>query len=261
MSKRIFFGQNDVRYFYSRYKDSKYYSFSIFSLVIFVCSILLMGVVIPQLNKYFSIRQEVSVKQEQLRIMNENINFINKIDRSSLNRQLEIATIALPAEKDFDGILNAISDSSIRAGVTFSDFNFSVGDISSKSANEADNSQAVSDPAAGAAGDWDTNSPSIKLIVSIRGDINRVKLFLKEISEKLPLSEIQSIDSDDTNTEVEIKFYYKSYPEIKFQESTPLAPIALEKTQLIERLALWKSYIKENTIPPIGTNSATPLFD
>src|SRR3989344_9386493 len=120
MSKRVFFGQSDLRFYYFRYRDSKYYSLSIFLLTIIVCIILLINVIVHQFNNYLSIRQEVIAKKTAIKLINENINFMNNLDKSKLNSQLGTVTRALPVEKDFEGILNALSDSSIRSGVTLS---------------------------------------------------------------------------------------------------------------------------------------------
>lgn len=261
MSRKVFFGQNDIRYFYNRYKDSKYYSASVFFLVIAACSILLVIVIIPQFNNYLSIRQEVAAKQDQIRIMNENIAFINRMDKSTITSQLKSATQALPAEKDFAGILNAIADASIRSGVSVSDFSFSVGDISSRSAINTSNPVPVGNSSPGSVASLGNIAPSVNLMLTIDGNIDSVKLFIKEISEKLPLSDVTTIDNKDNKTTVSIEFYYKPYPEIAFKEDSPMQPISPEKVKLIERIALWKNSISEEIVSPIATNSSIPLFD
>ncbi len=262
MSRKVFFGQNDIRYYYNRYKDSKYYSVSVFLLVIIVCIVLLLGVIIPQFITYLSIRQEITAKQEQITIMNNNMAFINNLDKSALSRQLETATNALPAGKDFAGLLNAISDASIRSGVTLSDFNFSVGDISSKSAKNANSPELLGAPQSQTVLNTESVASAINLTVSINGDTERVKLFLKQLNEKIPLSEVTGIDKNDNTSVIVMEFYYKSYPEILFKEDVTLVPISIEKAKLIDMLASWKtSGSEEGVFVPVGTNSATPLFE
>lgn len=249
MNKRVFFGQNDIRFFYFRYKDSKYYSLSIFFLIIIVCVILFINFLTPQFNKYLSIRQEVIDKRERIRIINENINFMNNLDKSKLNTQLKTATRALPAEKDFYGILNALSDSSIRSGATLSDFSFNVGEIASKSADTTDKKTP--------------SDNTIAVTVSVKGNIERIRLFLKLINENLPLSEVISVGNERSNnlTTINLKFYYKQYPEITFKADSSINPLAEEKIRLIEKLALWQRSSAKDIVIPVGTSSAAPLFE
>src|SRR5688572_15699003 len=99
MNKKVFFGQNDLRFLYYRYKDSVYYSLSIFIVTIFVCIMLLVNIIFPQAGKYFSIRNEVISQREKISIINENINFIASIDKAELDSQLRIASRALPPDQ------------------------------------------------------------------------------------------------------------------------------------------------------------------
>lgn len=273
MSKRVFFGQNDIRYFYYRYKDSKYYSISLFALTIFVCVILLFGIIIPQIEKYFSIRKEVIAMREKVSLINQNISFMNTLDKTRLAKQLETVSLALPVEKNFSGILNAISESSVRAGVTLSDFNFSIGEISSKSATNVSNmtsgtlpnsssSSNLPQAAAAASPNSVLDTTTVDFTVIVSGSIDRVNLFIKEISEKLPISEISSIDNKDNSTTLSLKFHYKPYPDIKYTEDVLIKPLTQDKVLLIDRLSSWRTSAgNEEFTVPNGTNSAAPLFE
>lgn len=269
MSKRVFFGQNDIRFLYYRYKDSKYYSASVFFVTIAVCVILIVQVLIPQATNYLSIRQEIIAKQQTIRSINENITFISSLDKNTLNNQLETVSRALPSEKDFTGILNALASSSIRSGVTLSDFSFNVGEIASRSAKTT---EGPVQPPTGIASQPNVQpianegviagKQSISVTVLASGSIDRISVFLKEIGEKLPLSEIVSVDNKDNTTTIILRFQYKDFPEVKFKEDSPIQPIDSQKVSLIEKIALWqKSSTPDEIFVPVGTNSATPLFE
>jgi hypothetical protein len=271
MKKRVFFGQNDIRYFYYRYKDSRYYAISIFALTITVCIMLLFGVIIPQIEKYLSIRTEVIAMREKISLINQNISFMNTLDKGLLAKQLETVSLALPIEKDFAGILKALSDSSVRAGVTLADFNFSVGEVSSKSATKTNNNLSGSLPSAVPSPNLQGDSPTlnnslsdtttIDFTVIVNGSVDRVNLFIKEIGEKLPISEVVSINNDNNTTTLNLKFHYKKYPDINYKEDDPIKPLSKEKAELIEELSSWRISSSEEIFMPIGTNSAAPLFE
>lgn len=271
MKKRVFFGQNDIRYFYYRYKDSKYYAISIFALTITVCIMLLFGIIIPQIEKYLSIRTEVIAMREKISLINQNISIMSAMDKALLAKQLETVSLALPVEKDFAGILKALSDSSVRAGVTLADFNFSVGEVSSKSAAKANSEPPGSNPSAAQPSALQDNSPTainalsettvIDLTVIVSGSIDRVNLFIKEIGEKLPISEVVSINNDKNTTTLNLKFHYKQYPDINYKEDDPIKPLSEDKIQLIEKLSSWRASPSEEIFIPVGTDSAVPLFE
>jgi len=238
MSKRVFFGQNDLRFLYFRYKDSNYYSISVIVLIIVVCVILVFMVIIPQAENYFSIRREVVALRSKISVLNENINFMNNIDKSVLNSQLNVTTQALPAEKDFAGINNALTASAIRSGVTIDDFVFNIGKESSAKSQS-----------------------SVSLVIKVNGTIDRVKRFLKEISEKLPISEVSSIESSSNSTNVTLAFHYQSFPKIVFKEDEPITPLTDPKKALIQQLSSWQTGSNLPGFVPSGSSSAVPLFE
>lgn len=247
MNKKVFFGHNDLRFLYYRYKDSNYYSLLILSATIVVCMFLIFGFIIPQIQSYFSIREEVASLNSEIRTINENINFMNNLDKTLLNSQLQTATSALPSDKDFAGILNAIASAAIRSGVSVSDFSFRL-DENSSSANGVKN-----------------GSPAgpllINLSVDIKGSVSGWKKFLTEIYEKVPLVEITDIKGDSDSLTVGMRFYYKPLPKIAFKESEPITPVADSKQALIRKLSSWQSApLNQEITVPVSSSSAVPLF-
>jgi hypothetical protein len=266
MSKKVFFGQNDIRYYYIRYKESRYYAVSIFTTVIIACLLLVIGIIIPQANTYLSIRKQAIAKRAIIDNLNKNINFINLLDKTRLDNQFYILTLALPPDKDFTGILNSLSEASIRAGVTLSDFNFNVGKISSQSATpqvasgEADISASPTesvDLQSLQAGEENV----ISTTVVINGSIERVGLFLKEMEENLPLSEVVSVNSEKNSTTISIKFHYLPFPKVFFKEESLLEPFTAQEQEIIEKMDLWKPAERLDDPFTTGTNSALPLFE
>lgn len=247
MSKKVFFGQNDLRYLYYRYKDSVYYSLSIFIGTILVCILLLINVIIPQIGKYLSIRNEVISQREKIKIINDNINLIGNLNKTELDKQLHVATSALPPEQDISGILNAISETAVRSGVTVDDFNFILGEV--PSSTKVTEKSPV----------YEFVSVNIKL--KIIGNISRTKRFLEEIAQKVPISEISEFDYNTNITNLEIKFYYKLFPNIAFKDDISLVPVSLAARQLLDKLATWQTVQAEESITePIGSESAVPIF-
>src|SRR5258706_15795163 len=99
MKKEIKLRQNSLWFLYYKYKDSPYFAWAIISAVIFACVVLFFQVVIPQIEQWFSIREEAMRTQERIDAINSNISFMGKIDRSILDKQVKPSTTALPTEK------------------------------------------------------------------------------------------------------------------------------------------------------------------
>ena len=248
MSKKVFFGQNDLRFLYYRYKDSTYYSITIFIFIIIVCILLLINVVMPQVSKYFSIREEVINQRVKIKTINDNTNFIGTLDKQTLDSQLRVASLALPPDQDVSGILSAISDASVRSGVTIGDYHFTLVEAPSKVAGQK--MVPVHDLL------------TVDLKLTLVGNINRIKMFLTQIKEKLPLSEVSEIEYNNNTATISIKFFYKLFPDISFKEDVPLTHLADQKRQLIDTLRNWQTLpIESSGFPDVsGSASAVPLF-
>lgn len=245
MNKNLFFGHNDLRFLYLRYKDSPYYSISIFLLVIIVSVMLVFRVIVPQIESYFAINQQAKELREQIKTINENITLINGLDKAQLNSQLKTATTALPVDREFAGIINVIAESALKSGVSVQDFSFSFGGVLGSS-DKVEKSK---------------NLVPIHIAIATDGSVNNQKRFLKEFLEKIPLAEILSIDGDSKSLNISISFYYKPVSKITFKEDEPIPPLPPSSRSLLQKLSSWEvSAADQNIIDTIGSSSATPLF-
>lgn len=245
MSKELFLNSKDIRLLYLRYKDSSYYTIFWISLVFIVCLILFFQFAIPQLQNWFSITNEVVATRERIAIINQNISFINRLDKEELDEQVTIMTTALPFEKDFGGIVNALTDASLKAGVSLDDYSFQLGNIASVSAQSRNRAKSLS---------------SVQISVSISGDINNVSTFLKEINTRLPLSEVIRVNGDLNTTTVTLQFYQKPFPQIVFNDDLPLVPLTARQEERINEFESWLPDVPTATIQVISSESAIPLF-
>lgn len=266
MTRRIFFGQNSIRYLYFKYKDSNYFIYSTFGLIIVICLILVFGLIIPQYNNYLSIRQQVKSKKQAINNINQNIDFIQTLDKNNLNSQFTLVTNALPPDKEFSLIINSLSTASIRAGVTLLDFNFTVGKIASTSAfqnNFSDDSENIIDGENTLEeGIRDFNlENSINTTIVISGSFSGMGNFLEEISQSFPISELISMDKQRNSATINLKFHYKPYPKVLFNEIELIKPLSQDELQVLNKISSWRG-INTNQNQDFDLNDQTlPLFD
>ncbi len=245
MSKEVFLKSNDFRLLYFRYKDTPYYSILIVALVFLVCLILVFQLVIPQVQNWFSIRDEVIATQARIDVINHNIKFMSSIDKAQVEKQLHLTTTALPFEKDFGGILGALTDASAKAGVSLDDYSFQVGNIASISGKQKNLIKGTS---------------FVTVTLEITGDMDGVARLLKEINMKLPLSEVIDVDGEFNTTKVTIQFYQKPFPKIVFKDDQPLIPLSKKREELLMSWEAWLPVVEDQGPRLTSSESAVPLF-
>jgi hypothetical protein len=247
MNKEIIIGPKNLRFMYYRYKDSPYYSLVIIFIVILICIWIFFNVILSHAQEWFSINNEIIATRRNIKILDGNTNIMNNLDKQLLSSRLQIASSALPPEKDFETIISAFSYAAMRSGVSLNDYSFQIGNIASTSGSQTNGIKK--------------DISVINLSLSITGTINNAKQFLKEISEKFPLSEVNKFDFTNNLAMITIQFYQKPFIPIVFNPEEPIKDISDKQLQLINRIAKWQigSTVKEAS-SPVSSPAAVPLF-
>lgn len=247
MKTEVWRGQNSARYIYYRYKDSPYFSWLILSLCFLVCFLLIFKIIIPRTQDWFSLRDEEIATRHRIAIIESNTSFMSSLDKKLLNDNRQLAIRALPSEKDFGEIINAIVVAAVRSGVSIEDFSFNLGLISSTS-GELKKSPEESES-------------TTRLSLSLSGSVDNVKSFIAEISEKLPISQIESVDLDSDSASISLFFYGKSYVAPRISQDNPISSLLAENNSLFIKLAKWGEVSSSNEDQQIQASpSAEPLF-
>ena len=210
---------------YYRFRDSPIYSISIFLVVILTCIVLIWKIVIPLTQRWFSIQREVRETEAKIKIVKANIGIMQDLDKTNLDDKIDTAIAAVPADKDFFGIFTAIVDSAVKSGVLLGKFSFSPGTLASDSASTSKSERPI-----------DVSLP-------IEGDLEDIKSFMKEINEKLPLSESETLVADvgsSTEAKLRLLFTYKTFPLITYTYTEPIKSFTEEELSLINQLTSWK---------------------
>lgn len=244
MKKEIWIGKKGFRYWYYRYRDSEWYMFSIVGFALIISVALVIYWIIPELNNWFSIRDEVIATRQQIAILQQNNNFLNNLDRNMLNRQLQVATEALPAVKDFGGIINVFSNASAGSGITLNNYSFQIGDIASSSGQILYNGLST-----------------VQIILTINGNTSQLTHFIQLLESSLPLSEVTNVNGNAGNYSLTVQFYQKPFPPANFSAENPLTPLTAHDTSLIQMLTKWQvSTTNQNAAIQESSASGLPLF-
>lgn len=201
--------------------------------VIFCSLMLFLFVIIPQIQSFFNYRDQEQIIKEKISVLEKNISFLSQFNDSDLDSKLQTISLALPLEKDFILVMQAISKAASKAGVGLGDFSFEIGqisgDLTSVSSTE---SNALIQTAA-----TDTTRPAVKLTLTVNGGLSQTKTFVSELKNSLPLSEVSQIEARDNSSTVNVAFFYKPLDRINLDEEKALQPLSQKDVELIDKLS------------------------
>jgi hypothetical protein len=206
---------------------NKFKPYSAYVAAITVSIIIFIFIVIPQYQELGQIREEEKATKDKITLLQNNVSFLASLDEQTVNKDFDIAFTALPAEKDFVGIINGITRSSVNAGVILNDFSFNVGTLASQS--------AVVEV-----------QPSIKIDLSVQGNISATNQFIKNLSETFPMSSPISLSMSNTGSSVQVSFFYKPITPANGDVSSPIQKMSSNDGKLIQTLEPQYDAIKQS---------------
>lgn len=199
-----------------------YYRYKVFLIpvsTITVCVILFLTVIMPQIQTFLTMRDQVEGDSTKLATLQKNLTTISRLDDTKLDTYLTIASDALPTDKDFAGVLSAISSAAATAGSILGDYNFQIGDLIDTNVK----GQSLQLP--------------LQLSITIKGDLDTGRRFIEALKQQLPLSDVTSISVNSNGTiSLAIVFYYAPLPKITFDDSMPLITVSPKDQQVLDQL-------------------------
>lgn len=228
----------DVELFKLLYEKYKEYILPI--AIIFASILLIVNVTIPQINELFGLAQQRKAENEKLSTLNNNLKIFTELNDGILDSQLTIATDALPANKDFASILNAVSISADKAGVFLGDYEFEVGDLSSGLAT--------------------ANFPSLELTLIVSGESRSILRFVDELYRSNPVSEVINLEMNNNRATVTTIFYYKPFSEKTLNYNLPIQSISQKNLETIDTISSWNNPKNLIELPENASPSASSPF-
>jgi hypothetical protein len=187
----------------------------------FVASLLLMKVVLPQMYDWFSINNEVVSTRKRIAAIDENIAYVNSLNTTDLSQKRTVFVRALPYEKDIQGILTTISSSAISSGAKIDDFSLTIGELAPKSAV--------------------ANLAMLKLTLGANGSPQTIQKFIVNLQTRLPLITVTSIDLNTSSTQIGLSIFYKPLPVFKVNDAEPIQKISGKFEKIFATLSQWSA--------------------
>lgn len=208
----------------------KYKSFVLPVVIIIVCLTLLFIVIVPQVQAVLDAKEKEKIEKQKLELLKNNYNLLQNMNLDKLNTEFEMLSKTLPSGKDFAGIINSISDKSVKTGVRIGDFEFTVGNISKNT-------------------EGTIAFPSIQITLDVVGEPESILNFVKQLYKSMPLCEITTIEQGEKSARIKIQFFYKAFPQGPISNETLITAFSSTDTALINELSSWGVVSEVNFIP------------
>ena len=236
-SKKVNLGKEAVQTVYRHYKDN-----ILPIAVILVCILIFFFVVIPAFKQFMHTQEQLKIEMQKLDILKNNYNFLLNLEDSQIESDYNLMSRALPSNKDFVRIMNAVSIASQKTGVAVGDFDFSLGNLD-KTTDQ-------------------TLFPSIKININLGGNVQSITKFVTELYKTAPVSEVTTIKATGTFASLEIKFYYKPFPPLNVSSESPIVPYSEQSLSLMKEVSSWNNVNEDLLFPfiPIASGSSEEVF-
>ena len=229
---------------YFRYKDSPYYIGSLILVTVLIGVLLLWLMVIPQVNDFFTVNNEIKSTRERINTLKKNINYLTTLSTAQLENELNLVFDALPSEKDFAAIIEAVTFSAANTNVKLNDYSIVVGELATPSAQLK-------------------QYYSVDLVLNIEANRQSSKAFLAKIQEILPIAQVKSFSLTEENSTMKVSFFFKPFPKGTYAVTDPIGAIPAQQASLFNSLDRWQISNPTTDIPtgivPPDTTIGTPL--
>jgi len=220
MNKNVRFDQSIYLILYAKYK-----SYLVPIGVILACVVIFFILILPQFQDYLDNKDTILADKQTIQTLNQNIQTLELLKQDEITSKLTIADGALPSEKDFTGILNAISLAASLANVSLGDYSFQIGSLFG-STNASGNGQLT-----------------LTVSLSISGDLPRAQKFIQLLEGEFPLSEVTSLSfRGNGGSDLNATFFYSPLANVQFNPNTPIQALSPEQQKLM--ISLSKNFQK-----------------
>jgi len=206
--------------------------------VLFVSLILILQFLIPQIDDWNIQRQQLALQEKKIAVMNNNISYLNSINKTRAARDFKTAITALPPQKDYEGILSSISNSAASSSIQLNDYSFSVGDIATLSATQPKSSVG-----------------EIKINITFKGSVPDTKKFVDSIYSSFPMATISNVIVGETSGSLQIAFLYSALPKVVLEVDQPLNGLNLKEAKTLTEISSWNSNTEFNNQSDQSTSS------
>ncbi len=221
----------------NRIEDNKDFLLPIVVLITGIFMVLVF--ILPQL---ISLPTKLTERNSEIARLNEikiAKEILSRTSDDEVNIQVETVSNALPIDRNFEGIFNAISTAANSSNTQISGYKFS---------------EAVQ---AGPRSEEAAVSRRLTFTITINGAPDQAGLFLEELYKVGPISDVKKIDFEGGETKVEVDFFYKPFTKLDQNSYLP-KELSADQQQTLNVINAFVKPISEPVfdIPEDATSSS-----
>jgi hypothetical protein len=209
------------KFYYQKYKKQ------LLPVVLFsLCFFIIFRVIIPQLSSISESNQIISDRSKELETLTQTLEILSSLNQDQASSNLSTATSALPTKKDIAVIFSALSSAASASETELREFSLKVGGLYGR----AERGSGVK------------GVPLIDVVARITSaEASGYVNFTTELQERLPLSEVKSVDVNENAGTYELGFYYKPLDLTLVAKQDKVVPLTQKDLNLMSQLETWKN--------------------
>lgn len=196
---------------------------------VFAISILLFLVfIVPSIISFPSKVSERGTEVEKLNQIKNSKRILETASKEQLDGDLDLATRALPSDRNFELILGAISDAATRSNSIVTGYKY-VATINSAQVDQG-------------------GFPGLTFKITMVGDLEQAADFADELSTAFPISEVKEISYEQDLLTITVDFYYKPFTEVNAEDVALTRERTPGETKALKEISGWNYFTLDQGI-------------
>lgn len=213
--------EKELRIIYRKYKQQL-----LPIALLFASFFIIFRIALPQWSEMGEVRRQIDKRQETVADLQNSLALLQTIPVTTIDRNFEVATTALPPEKDVALMFTMLNSAANKANVELQGFNLRVGDIFDTE-NEIKSERSID------------GLPYLNVTIQAEGDNADLKAFADNLYEGLPLIELTRVSIDKGLGSYDVNFFFKPFDTIPVAFLNKIENLTTEEAALLKQLEEW----------------------
>jgi len=196
-------------------------------LIVILSSVLLFIIfILPTLLSFSTKKGERDIEVAKLNQIRAAKEVLATANPETLDSELELASLALPAEKNFEIVLNAISTAASQSISQIDSYQFTDNRVNDLNA--------------------ENSIPSVAFTIDVIGDESQAAQFIAELYKTYPISDVKGVSYNEGVSTISVVFYYKPFTAVQAADAALAREKSSEESKAMNEISKWS---ETNFIP------------
>lgn len=213
--------EKELRQIYRKYKQQL-----LPAALVFAAFFILFRIALPQLSEISAVNQQIDKKEQNIADLQNSLTLLQTIPINTIDRDFEVATTALPAEKNVALMFTMLNSAANKADVSLQGFSLKVGDIFDTK-KELTGEKSID------------GLPYLSVTIQAEGNNSDLKNFAENLYQSLPLVELTRVSIDKGLGSYDVNFFFKPYDVLPTALLNNVESLTPREANLLKQLDAW----------------------